>query len=205
VGPNYGTLRLQELPKDSNVPGPGQAQSNFDAKDTVSRELNLLQTGSTNVKRGNLLTLPLGGGLVYVEPVYIQSSGATSYPLLKKVLVAFGDQVGFANTLDEALDQVFGGDSGASAGDAQNATADAGASASDGSAGSGGANAGGSGQQPSTPETPQLSAELKEALNQAAQAMKDSDAAMKSGDWTAYGNAQKQLNEALNKAVELDK
>ncbi|MCH4209141.1 UPF0182 family membrane protein [Bifidobacterium sp.] len=205
VGPNYGTLRLQELPKDSNVPGPGQAQSNFDAKDTVSRELNLLQTGSTNVKRGNLLTLPLGGGLVYVEPVYIQSSGATSYPLLKKVLVAFGDQVGFANTLDEALDQVFGGDSGASAGDAQNATADAGASASDGSAGSGGANAGGGGQQPSTPETPQLSAELKEALNQAAQAMKDSDSAMKSGDWTAYGNAQKQLNEALNKAVELDK
>lgn len=45
---------------------------------------------------------------------------STSFPLLKKVLVAFGDQVGFADTLDEALDQVFGGDSGASAGDAEN-------------------------------------------------------------------------------------
>ena len=119
IGPNYGTIRLQELPKDSNVPGPGQAQNNFNANADVSKELNLLESGSTKVNRGNLLTLPLGGGLVYVQPVYVQSSGSTSFPLLKKVLVAFGDQVGFANTLDEALDQVFGGNSGASAGDAR--------------------------------------------------------------------------------------
>ena len=115
IGANYGTLRLQELPKDSNVPGPGQAQNNFNASADVSKELNLLESGSTNVQRGNLLTLPLGGGLVYVQPVYVKSSGSTSFPLLKKVLVAFGDQVGFADTLDEALDQVFGGNSGASA------------------------------------------------------------------------------------------
>ena len=111
---------MQELPKDSNVPGPGQAQNNFNANADVSKELNLLESGSTKVNRGNLLTLPLGGGLVYVQPVYVQSSGSTSFPLLKKVLVAFGDQVGFADTLDEALDQVFGGNSGASAGDAEN-------------------------------------------------------------------------------------
>ena len=120
IGSSYGTIRLQELPKDSNVPGPGQAQNNFNASADVSKELNLLESGSTNVQRGNLLTLPLGGGLVYVQPVYVKSSGSTSFPLLKKVLVAFGDQVGFADTLDEALDQVFGGDSGASAGDAEN-------------------------------------------------------------------------------------
>ncbi|RIY23204.1 UPF0182 family membrane protein, partial [Gardnerella vaginalis] len=120
VSENYGKLRLQELPKVSNVPGPGQAQNNFNANANVSKELNLLESGSTKVKRGNLLTLPLGGGLVYVEPVYVQSSGSTSYPLLKKVLVAFGDQVGFADTLDEALNQVFGGNSGANAGDASN-------------------------------------------------------------------------------------
>ena len=102
------------------MPGPGQAQNNFNASADVSKELNLLESGSTNVQRGNLLTLPLGGGLVYVQPVYVKSSGSTSFPLLKKVLVAFGDQVGFANTLDEALDQVFGGNSGASAGDAEN-------------------------------------------------------------------------------------
>ena len=59
-----------------------------------------------------------GGGLLYVQPVYVQSTEGTRFPLLRKVLVSFGDEIGFADTLDEALDQVFGGDSGANAGDA---------------------------------------------------------------------------------------
>jgi uncharacterized membrane protein (UPF0182 family) len=213
IGPNYGTLRLQELPKNSNVPGPGQAQNNFNADATVSQQLNLLQSGSTNVKRGNLLTLPLGGGLVYVQPVYVQSSGATSFPLLKKVLVAFGQQVGFANTLNEALNQVFGGNSGAAAGDAANAS---GNGESDGSANGQSGQSGQSGGQSnaqggsapgasSSGSSAGMSAALKSALQQASQAMKDSDAAMKSGDWGAYGKAQQQLNDALTKALELEK
>ena len=203
IGSNYGTIRLQELPKDSNVPGPGQAQNNFNASADVSKELNLLESGSTNVQRGNLLTLPLGGGLVYVQPVYVKSSGSTSFPLLKKVLVAFGDQVGFADTLDEALDQVFGGDSGASAGDAENV---------DAAVGVGGADKSEDGKQQDDSSGAKANADsggasnedLKNALSDAAQAMKDSDAAMKKGDWSSYGEAQKRLQEALNKAVELE-
>ena len=215
IGANYGTLRLQELPKDSNVPGPGQAQNNFNASADVSKELNLLESGSTNVQRGNLLTLPLGGGLVYVQPVYVKSSGSTSFPLLKKVLVAFGDQVGFASTLDEALDQVFGGNSGASAGDAENVggstssktdtgdTSD-GSSGTDGTDSSSGSNSGNGSSSDSTGGSNTMSNDLKSALNDASQAMKDSDAAMKKGDWSAYGEAQKKLQEALNKALELE-
>ena len=220
IGPNYGTIRLQELPKDSNVPGPGQAQNNFNANADVSKELNLLESGSTKVNRGNLLTLPLGGGLVYVQPVYVQSSGSTSFPLLKKVLVAFGDQVGFADTLDEALDQVFGGNSGASAGDAensgntsqsgdgQNSGGQNGTESGDGSESNGNANGSGTNegkdQNGSSSQGGSQSPELQQALKDAAQAMKDSQSAMKNGDWTAYGEAQKQLEEALNKAIELD-
>ncbi|PWG60859.1 UPF0182 family membrane protein [Bifidobacterium catulorum] len=198
VGPNYGTLRLLELPKDTNVPGPGQAQNNFNSNADVSKELNLLESGSTNVERGNLLTLPIGGGLVYVQPVYIKSSGATSYPLLKKVLVAFGDQVGFADTLDEALDQVFGGDSGASAGDAdktgqsRQTSGDVSKKTEDTSSTSGKKTGGAT-----------MTPEMKQALQDASQAMKDSDSAMKNGDWSAYGKAQKQLQDALNKAMSL--
>ena len=66
------------------------------------------------------------GGLLYVQPVYVQSSSGTQYPLLRKVLVSFGDNVGFADTLSEALDQVFGGDSGATTGE-QAVNGDAGA------------------------------------------------------------------------------
>ncbi|MDR2799196.1 MAG: UPF0182 family protein, partial [Bifidobacteriaceae bacterium] len=107
VGPNYGKLHLLELPKNTTVPGPGQAQNNFNSNPTISQALNLLQSGSSKITRGNLLTLPLGGGLIYVQPVYVQSSGPTSFPLLRKILVTFGDSVGFADTLDEALSQVF--------------------------------------------------------------------------------------------------
>lgn len=206
IGSNYGTIRLQELPKDSNVPGPGQAQNNFNASADVSKELNLLESGSTNVQRGNLLTLPLGGGLVYVQPVYVKSSGSTSFPLLKKVLVAFGDQVGFANTLDEALDQVFGGDSGASAGDAENAgeTGTSSKTNSGSDAKSDSANDSTNDSANGQSGSADSSSELKSALNDAAQAMKDADAAMKNGDWSAYGEAQQQLQDALNKALELE-
>ena len=209
IGSNYGTIRLQELPKDSNVPGPGQAQNNFNASADVSKELNLLESGSTNVQRGNLLTLPLGGGLVYVQPVYVKSSGSTSFPLLKKVLVAFGDQVGFANTLDEALDQVFVGNSGASAGDAENVEGGTSSGKTDDKTDSSGqqgdTSQGGSTDSSTGNDTSgTASGDLKNALNDAAQAMKDSDAAMKKGDWSAYGEAQKKLQEALNKAIELE-
>ncbi len=62
---------------------------------------------------GNLLTLPVGGGLLYVQPVFVQASSGTQLPTLQKVLVAFGDEIAFEDTLDEALDVLFGGDSGA--------------------------------------------------------------------------------------------
>ena len=52
-----------------------------------------------------------------MQPVYVKSTGETSYPLLQKVLVAFGDKIAFEDTLDEALDVLFGGNSGATAGD----------------------------------------------------------------------------------------
>lgn len=194
ISKNYGKIRLQELPKVSNVPGPGQAQNNFNANANVSKELNLLESGSTKVKRGNLLTLPLGGGLVYVEPVYVQSSGSTSYPLLKKVLVAFGDQVGFADTLDEALNQVFGGNSGALAGDASNNPSGS-KDSKDSKDSSANADSKGSSKNTS------MSNKSKAALKRAAKALKDSDDALRSGDWKAYGEAQKELKDAINEAM----
>ncbi len=200
VSENYGKLRLQELPKVSNVPGPGQAQNNFNANANVSKELNLLESGSTKVKRGNLLTLPLGGGLVYVEPVYVQSSGSTSYPLLKKVLVAFGDQVGFADTLDEALNQVFGGNSGANAGDASNNSG-----SNENVSNKNNANNSNKGDAKNSANAPAKSNSISEkariALKRAAQALKDSDSAMRSGNWQAYGKAQKELSDAINDAM----
>jgi uncharacterized membrane protein (UPF0182 family) len=117
AGEDYGKLTLLTLPKDETVPAPGQVQNQFSSDTVVANQIALLERGATEVIRGNLLTLPVGGGLLYVQPVYVQATEGTSYPLLRKVLVAFGDEIAFEDTLDAALDSLFGGDSGADAGD----------------------------------------------------------------------------------------
>ncbi len=185
ISEDYGKLKVLELPRSSVVPGPGQAQNNFNSDTDVSTELNLLRQGASNVINGNLLTLPVGDGILYVQPVYVQSSGDAAYPTLRRVLVGFGEKVGFAPTLDEALNELFGGSSGAKTADdagVNAAEADSEASASQDAA---------SGDAQS----------LKDALEAANKAMQDADKAMKSGDWAAYGKAQEQLNKAIEDAM----
>mgnify|MGYP003084913745 FL=1 len=190
--PDYGKLRLLELPRSSVVPGPGQAQNIFNSDAEVSNQLNLLRRGSSEVINGNMLTLPVGGGMLYVQPVYVQSSGDAKYPRLQRVLVSFGDKVGFAPTLEEALNQVFGGSSGAKLDGSATASPAPSASAS----GSSSSSTGGS--------SASQSSELKQALTDASKAMTDADAAMKKGDWAAYGEAQKRLEAAVKKALEAE-
>ncbi|MFP7832783.1 UPF0182 family protein [Marisediminicola sp. LYQ134] len=117
VSDTYGEFTLLTLPRQTTVPGPGQVQNDFNTDTEVANQLALLTRGDTTIERGNLLTLPVGGGLLYVQPVYVQSTAETSYPILRKVLVSFGNQIAFEDTLDAALDSLFGGDSGADAGD----------------------------------------------------------------------------------------
>nr|WP_255459636.1 UPF0182 family protein [Micrococcus sp. TA1] len=186
----YGHLQLLELPRQTAIPGPGQAQANFDSNAQVSQELNLLRQGASEVINGNLITLPVAEGILYVQPVYIQSTGPTSYPTLRKVLVAFGEEVGFANTLEEALDQVFEGDSGASTADGQDPSTEPGE--------------GEPGSQPQAPENQSAQEKLSQALTDANEAIQASEEALASGDWTAYGEAQKRLNDALTRATQAD-
>jgi uncharacterized membrane protein (UPF0182 family) len=166
-------------------------QNTFNSDPTVSQELNLLRQGKTDVINGNLLTLPVGGGLLYVQPVYVKSTGETSYPILQKVLVAFGDKIAFEDTLDQALDSLFGGDSGANAGD-NNVPTTGGGSTGGGSPGTGG----GTGSSGTV-----NNAALQQALQQAKQALVDRQAALKAGDWSAYGAADDRLQQALQAAL----
>ena len=88
-------------------------QQSFITNNQVRPDLTLFNSAESKAVFGNLLTLPIGGnGLLYVEPLYVQGTGQNSFPLLQKVLVNYGDRVGYANTLAEALDQVFGAGAG---------------------------------------------------------------------------------------------
>jgi uncharacterized membrane protein (UPF0182 family) len=180
VNEDYGKLTLLNLPRETIVPGPGQVQNNFNADSNVSSLLNLLRQGSTRVLNGNLLTLPVGGGLLYVQPVYVESTGETSYPLLQKILVAFGDQIAFEDTLDEALDELFGGNSGAQTGDGDPA--------------------------PSAPTTDENGVEidnpaLSDALSRAQVALQEKQQALSDGDWNAFGIADAKLAKAIEDAL----
>jgi len=192
---DYGKLRLLELPRNATVPGPGQVQNNFNSNPTVSTTLNLLRQGNSTVLNGNLLTLPVGGGLLYVQPVYVQSSAGTKFPLLQKVLVSFGDQIGFANTLGEALDQVFGGDSGATV---SHGAPTAGATATPGQTPSPGATAT---PGTATPEQVAAKAKLATSLAAAKAALLEGQAALAKGDFAAYGAAQAKLQQAVDDAA----
>ena len=172
-GPNYGKITVLQLPRSTNVAGPSQVASNFEAKPEVANSLSLLRQGGSDVVLGNLLTLPVGGGLLYVQPVYVKATSNTAaYPLLQKVLVSFGDVIGFDSSLKGALDQVFGGNSGTSSSGA-----------------------------PTTSSTDNASADLKSALQNAKQAIADGNAALAKGDFAAYGRAQDRLKAALAAAI----
>jgi uncharacterized membrane protein (UPF0182 family) len=173
-GPNYGKITVLQLPRSTNVAGPSQVASNFEAKPEVANSLSLLRQGGSDVVLGNLLTLPVGGGLLYVQPVYVRAtSNSAAYPLLQKVLVSFGDQIGFDDTLKGALDQVFGGNSGTAAG----------GSTTNGSTGA------------------TTNSSLANALASAKKAYADGLAALAKGDFAAYDKAQKRLKSALDAAI----
>ena len=199
AGEDYGKLTLLTLPKQTTIPGPGQVQAQFDSDAEVGQQLNLLRQGQTEVISGNLLTLPVGGGLLYVQPVYVRSTGDTSYPLLRKILVSFGDKIAFEDTLDEALDALFGGDSGAQAGDGVGEDAPVVAPEPEAPAT----------EEPAAPAEPDATPDqgtviqegLDQALRDAAAALRDREAAYRANDLVAAAEADQRLTEALDRAL----
>lgn len=167
---DYGKIRILKLPTSTTVDGPKQVQSQFNSEPSIAETISLLSRGHSQVEYGNLLTVPLDGGLLYAEPVYVRG-GTLKYPLLRKVLVTYEGRTAFENTLDQALDKVFGVK---------------------------GAEPPESG---TTEPPASTNPTVRQALQDAQKAYDAGQEALKSGpDWDAYAKAQKDLQEALRKA-----
>ncbi|SMF53468.1 hypothetical protein SAMN02745830_04228 [Streptomyces sp. Amel2xC10] len=173
--PDYGKIRVLKLPTSTTVDGPKQVQSQFNSEQAIAESIRLLRGGDSEVEYGNLLTVPLDGGLLYVEPVYVRGGGL-QYPLLRKVLVTYGGNTAFEDTLDQALDKVFG------------ATATTPTPPED--------DGGTTTPPPPATENPTV----QEALDDAQKAFTAGQEALKKGDWEAYGKAQDDLEDALKRA-----
>lgn len=172
---DYGKIRILKMPSSRTVDGPKQVQSKFNSNEDIAEQIRLLKGGDSEVDYGNLLTVPLDGGLLYVEPVYVKGGGL-KYPLLKKVLVTYGSKIAFENTLEEALNQVFGKDGAPPVEEPPP----------------------GDEEKPDPPKSDDPT--VQAALDDAQKAFEDGQQALKDGDWKAYGEAQKDLEEALQRA-----
>lgn len=173
---DYGKIRVLKLPTSTTAAGPKQIQSQFNSEQDIAESIRLLRGGDSEVEYGNLLAVPLDGGLLYVEPVYVRGGGL-KYPLLRKVLVTYGGQTAFEDTLEQALDKIFGGE--------------------------GAATEPPPGEDEGTqPPPPSDNPTVQEALNDAQDAFEAGQEALKKNDWEAYGKAQKDLEDALRRAEE---
>ena len=107
-GENYGKLVAFTFPKDKQVDGPAQVEARIDVDPLISQQFTLWGQQGSQIIRGNLLLLPVGESILYVEPVYLQAS-ALRFPELKRVIVAIGaNSPAMEPTLDRALDVVLG-------------------------------------------------------------------------------------------------
>ncbi|MCN9240011.1 UPF0182 family protein [Streptomyces sp. RY43-2] len=171
---DYGKIRILKLPTSRTVDGPKQVQSQFNSEQSIAESIRLLKGGDSQVEYGNLLTVPLEGGLLYVEPVYVRG-GQLKLPLLRKVLVTYGGHTAFEDTLDQALTKVFGAEASTSPPKDD----------------------GGGNSKPTSGDP-----KLQQALSDAKKAFEAGQEALKKPDFTAYDKAQKDLADALKRAEE---
>lgn len=104
---DYGRLVLYRFPKEKNVFGPGQVASRARQDTLISQQTSLWGQLGSRVSSGNLLVIPIESSLLYVMPVYLEST-TTKIPELKRVIVALGDRISMQPTLKEALADVVG-------------------------------------------------------------------------------------------------
>ncbi|MFG1798692.1 UPF0182 family protein [Micromonospora carbonacea] len=174
-------LEVLELPDQTRISGPVQVHQQMTNNANIRQQLNLLSSNQAQVQYGNLLSLPFGDGMLYVEPVYVKSNQQDAYPLLQKVLLSYGDggsYVVLANNLTDGIKQLVDQGKQAAEGGTPPPT--------------GGTPPPGDGSN-----APPLTGELAEAASKVQAAIAEVKAAQTSGDFERYGRALKALDEAM--------
>jgi uncharacterized membrane protein (UPF0182 family) len=127
--PNYGKIRAYTFSRDRLIYGPKQIDARINQDSYISQQLTLWNQRGSEVIRGSMLVIPIEKSLLYVQPLYLAAADKAGLPELKRVIVAYGDQVVMEENLELALQRLFGGRKQPAA-DAAAAPADATASPS---------------------------------------------------------------------------
>ncbi|MEW6202055.1 MAG: UPF0182 family protein [bacterium] len=173
-GTHYGELLVYKYPKKKLIYGPSQIEARVDQDSVISPQLSLWSQRGSNVIRGNLIVIPLGGSLLYVEPMYLQAEKG-EIPELKRVIVAAGNKVVMEETLNAALSRLVSGD--VDIVPAADTTA----------------------EEPSAPSSPGTPAAAQSPAERAREHLENARDALKQGDWKAFGEEMQGLEEILKK------
>jgi hypothetical protein len=109
--PNYGSVRVFRFPTNTTVLGPAQIEARIDQDPAISAQISLWNQSGSKVIRGNLIVVPVGDSLIYLQPVYLQST-SSSFPEFQRIVVASPSTVVWAPTLTEALHLLLAGGGG---------------------------------------------------------------------------------------------
>ncbi|MEY2476655.1 MAG: uncharacterized protein QOG87_1970 [Actinomycetota bacterium] len=172
----YGKLQVFVMPRGEQIDGPTLVNSRIQSTTAISREISLLNTENSRVMQGNVLVVPIKNSLLYIRPLYVQSNVANPLPELRKVVVVFGKRAVMGDTLQQALQQLFG--------DAPPTLE----------------------QQPGaptpTPGAAPVAPNVQSLLQQAADAFKAADDALRAGDLAGYQAKVKQAQALVEQAAQ---
>jgi uncharacterized protein len=108
-GADYGKLLLYEFPKQKLIYGARQIEARIDQTPQISQQLTLWSQSGSKVIRGDLLVIPIAQSLLYVEPLYLRAEQG-QLPQLKRVIVAYDQEIAMEETLEKSLAVIFGGE-----------------------------------------------------------------------------------------------
>ncbi|MDW8104926.1 MAG: UPF0182 family protein, partial [Armatimonadota bacterium] len=177
-GEEYGKIVLYRFPKERTIYGPAQMERLIGQTSEIRTQLRLWDQPGSQVVWGHLLVIPIEQSLLYIKPVYLQTTGGGEQriPELKKVIVAYGDQRVMADTLEQGLARIFGA--------------------------SGVARATPPRQAPSTipaPLPPPSTEDVRTLVNQLAEALRAAESAQRQGNWAEYGRQLERVKEFINR------
>ena len=121
--PNYGKIRAYTFPRDRLIYGPKQIDARINQDSFISQQLTLWNQRGSEVIRGSMLVIPIEKSLLYVQPLFL-AADKSALPELKRVIVAFNDEVVMEDNLELALQRLFGGKKAAAAPVAEAAAVD---------------------------------------------------------------------------------
>jgi len=174
-GDNYGQIRAYTFPRDRLIYGPKQIDARINQDSFISQQLTLWSQRGSEVIRGSMLVIPIEKSLLYVQPLFL-AAAEKGLPELKRVIVAFGDEVVMEENLELALQRLFSG--------RKSIQAVGTAAAADGTAAAG-----------STTTPANLAREAMSIYEKA-------NTLQRQGDWAGYGEELRKLEQVLKRMAQ---